>query len=520
LYAKTAYKRNASGGDSPSAGALQIEDRAAGAARVAPFAMLLTLTTTTPPARDLGHLLRKHPDRLQTFPLGFGAAHVFYPEASDSRCTAALMLDVDPVGLVRGRPSSGDEGGLVAAYVNDRPYAASSFLSVAVARVLGTALGGRSDRPELAARERALEARVTPVRARGGDLVERLFAPLGYAVHVEPVAVPDAARAGRHVTVALAATTTLQRLLSHLYVLIPVLDDEKHYWVGEAEVDKLFRHGGDWLAAHPERELIARRYLRRAPKLARSAVARLAELDDAAPDDAASGETAGAGAAASGAAGASDGSVPTREETVVERPLRLQDRRIAAVAGVLREVGARSVVDLGCGGGDLVLALARGVAFERLAGTDVSARELERAKERLDRALMPVSRRERIELFQSSVLYRDARIAGFDAAALLEVIEHVEPSRLAALGRAVFGAAHPRTVVVTTPNREYNARFEALSGGAFRHPDHRFEWTRAEFAAWAGATASAYGYTVSYRDVGDADEVLGAPTQMAVFACS
>ncbi|MDB5072804.1 MAG: 3 terminal ribose 2-O-methyltransferase Hen1 [Candidatus Eremiobacteraeota bacterium] len=483
-------------------------------ARVAPFAMLLTLTTTTPPARDLGHLLRKHPDRLQTFALGFGAAHVFYPEASDARCTAALLLDVDPVGLVRGRPSSRDEGGLVEAYVNDRPYAASSFLSVAIARVLGTALGGRSDSAELVQRERALEARVTPVRARGGELVERLFAPLGYAVRVEPVAVPGAAHAGRHVTLALAGATTLQRLLSHLYVLVPVLDDEKHYWVGDAEVDKLFRHGGDWLAAHPERELIARRYLRRAPKLARSAVARLAELDDAATDDTATGTATGEAVAAN------HGAAESREETVVEKPLRLQDRRIAAVLGVLRDAGARSVVDLGCGGGDLLLALARDAAFERVAAIDVSARELERAKERLDRALMPASRRERVELFQSSVLYRDARVAGFDAAALLEVVEHVEPSRLPALVRSVFGAARPRTVVITTPNREYNARFPALADGAFRHPDHRFEWSRAEFRAWAETTANAYGYAVSYRDVGDADETLGAPTQMAVFACS
>jgi 3' terminal RNA ribose 2'-O-methyltransferase Hen1 len=472
--------------------------------------MLLTLTSTTVPARDLGHLLRKHPDRLQTFALGFGAAHVFYPEASDDRCTAALLLDVDPVGLVRGRPTSTDDGGLVDAYVNDRPYVASSFLSVAIARVLGAGLGGRSEPAELAARELALQARVSPVRVAfrdapgdGEDLVQRLFAPLGYDVRVEPVAVPVAAHAGRHASIALTASTTLQRLLAHLYVLIPVLDDEKHYWVGEAEVEKLFRHGGDWLAAHPDRELIARRYLRRAPKLARSAIARLAALDDA-------DESTAAG----------DAGTEGREQTVVEKPLRLQDRRIAAVLDALHRAGARSVVDLGCGDGDLVVALARDASVERVAGSDVSVRELERAKERLDRALMPASRRERIGLFQSSVLYRDARVAGFDAAALLEVVEHLEPGRLPAFARAVFGAAHPKTVVVTTPNREYNARFPALAGGKLRHADHRFEWTRAEFRDWAETTASAYGYTVAYGDVGDADAALGAPTQMAVFSCS
>ena len=472
--------------------------------------MLLTLTSTTVPARDLGHLLRKHPDRLQTFALGFGAAHVFYPEATGDRCTAALLLDVDPVGLVRGRPTSTDDGGLVDAYVNDRPYVASSFLSVAIARVLGAALGGRSEPAELAARELALQACIAPVRVAfrdapgdGENLVRRLFVPLGYDVRVEPVAVPDAARAGRHAAITLTATTTLERLLAHLYVLIPVLDDEKHYWVGEAEVDKLFRHGGDWLAAHPERELIARRYLRRAPKLARSAIARLAALDD-------SGDSTTA----------AEGGADSREQTVVEKPLRLQDRRIAAVLDALRRAGARSIVDLGCGDGDLVVALARDASVERVAGSDVSVRELERAKERLDRALMPASRRERIGLFQSSVLYRDARVAGFDAAALLEVVEHLEPARLPAFARAVFGAAHPKTIVLTTPNREYNACFPALAGGKLRHADHRFEWTRAEFRGWAEATASTYGYTVAYGDVGDADDRLGAPTQMAVFSCS
>ncbi len=178
------------------------------------------------------------------------------------------------------------------------------------------------------------------------------------------------------------------------------------------------------------------------------------------------------------------------------------------------------MVDLGCGGVDLVVALARDASIERIAGTDVSMRELERAKERLDRALMPVSRRERIGLFQSSVLYRDARVAGFDAAALLEVVEHLEPARLSALARAVFGAARPKTLVLTTPNREYSARFPALAEGGFRHADHRFEWTRSELRAWAEATASDYGYTVAYGDIGDADDALGAPTQMAIFSCS
>jgi len=297
----------------------------------------------------------------------------------------------------------------------------------------------------------------------------------------------------------------VQRLLAHLYVLIPVLDAQKHYWVGEAEVEKLLRHGDAWLVAHPDRELIARRYLRRSLRLARAALARLEALDDAPADD---DENAESGAAESA------------EQVVVEKPIRLQERRIAAVLDVLKSAGASSVVDLGCGSGDLLLALARDRAFERIAGADVSTRELERAQERLDRVHMPASRRARVSLFQSSVLYRDARVAGFDAAALLEVVEHIELDRLPSLTRALFGAARPKLVVLTTPNREYNAHYETLANGAMRHGDHRFEWTRAEFRAWADATAAEHGYTVSYVDVGDVDEALGAPTQMALFACN
>ncbi|HSK64897.1 MAG TPA: hypothetical protein VK893_13680, partial [Pyrinomonadaceae bacterium] len=106
--------------------------------------MLLTITTTHQPATDLGYLLHKNPVRLHTFPLAIGQAQVFYPEANSDRCTAALLLDVDPVGLVRNRRGPSGEGGTLDQYVNDRPYVASSFLSVAISRVLGSAFGGRS----------------------------------------------------------------------------------------------------------------------------------------------------------------------------------------------------------------------------------------------------------------------------------------------------------------------------------------------------------------------------------------
>ena len=461
--------------------------------------MLLTITSKTRPARDLGYLLRKHPDRFQSFDLSFGTAHVFYPIATDGECTVTMYLDIDAVSLVRGKPSSND-GGLVDAYVNDRPYVASSFLSVAIARVFSQGLNGRCDEPGLAEKERVLEATIMPVRGEEDSLAKRLFEPLGYAVHSELVDVPPEARSGTHQRLTMRATTTLQRLLNHIYVLIPVLDGFKHYWVGEEEVDKLFRFGKDWLAEHPEREFITKRYLKRAPSLAREAVARLAAADDSASPDA---PRAKAGV----------------EEGALERPMRLQERRIAAVVGALHKVGAKGVVDVGCGEGDLIAALARDAHFDRVVGTDVSARELERAKARLEHVPMPTSRRESLGLFQSSALYFDHRLNNADAITLIEVVEHVEPDRLDTLEQVIFGTNKPLNAIVTTPNREYNALFETLPEGTMRHADHRFEWSRDEFRTWAEGVAARHGYSVTFEPIGDEDPKLGAPTQMAVFQC-
>src|SRR5688572_2752472 len=234
--------------------------------------MLLTISTEHKPATDLGFLLHKHPDRFQTFDLSFGQAHIFYPEVTEDRCTACLLLDVDPVGMVRGK--SRDQGFLLGHYVNDRPYVASSFMSVAISQVLGSALAGRcKDRPELVGSPMPLSARleVLPVRA-GEGFVHRIFEPLGYMV--EAVRHPLDERfpewgESPYFSVTVRKTTTLSNLLTHLYVLIPVFDNRKHYWVADAEMEKLLEKGEGWLAGHPEKEEITRRYLKFQPSLYR-----------------------------------------------------------------------------------------------------------------------------------------------------------------------------------------------------------------------------------------------------------
>ena len=445
--------------------------------------MLLTISTTHSPATDLGYLLHKNPARVQAFELSFGKAHVFYPEASKERCTAALLLDVDPVALVRGRGSVSTD------YVNDRPYVASSFLSVAIARVFGSALGGRCrERPELVAKPLPLVAGIAALPCRSADEVRELFEPLGYEVGLEPG--DDASGNYRNVT--LSGRKPLAELLTHLYVLIPVLDGRQHYWVGDAEVDKLIARGEGWLEDHPRRHLIVRRYLKHRDNLANEALARLAEDVDA---------------------GSLDGDdQPGREAFVA-----LADVRLAAVARALKESNATRVLDLGCGEGRLIERLLTDPQFREIVGVDVSVRALEAAARRLRLDRMQQRQRRRIKLLQGTMSYRDRRMQGFDAVAVVEALEHLDPERLGTFERVLFEFAKPETVVVTTPNREYNVKYPGIPAGGLRHSDHRFEWTRAEFAAWAEAAASAHGYSVAFEPVGDVDETLGAPTQMGMF---
>ncbi|MEZ0114677.1 2-polyprenyl-3-methyl-5-hydroxy-6-metoxy-1,4-benzoquinol methylase [Catenulispora sp. EB89] len=623
--------------------------------------MLLTITATPPPgadwpATDLGFLLHKNPERVQAFDVTYGKAHVFYPAAGPQECTAALLLEVDPIALVRGRGRNSPDFAL-SQYVNDRPYAASSLLASALGHVFRSALRGRCDqRPELAATALPLRIEVPALICADPELAAALFEPLGWTVEAEPVALDPAFPAwgaSRYTKLTLTGTHRLSDALSHLFVLLAALDGAKHYWVASDEVDKLVRVGEGWLGTHPLRAMIARRYLARRQPLVREALARLAEVDDVEPEaldnavgfeedgteligganadpaaakatgaaltitDAAAPttETASVRATDAGAATAdlatanATGAAPTTEtasaaptadpaaakataaaptitdaaapttdtpaapttetasasttETVSvsqnaphpprglthrqeegapgdyaqesaaapaavnesesklghpsERKLSLATARREAVVEALHEVDAARVLDLGCGEGALLRDLLKDKAFSEVVGVDVSARALQMAARKLRVDRLPDRVRARLTLRQGALTYTDARLAGYDAAVLMEVIEHVDPHRLPALEHAVFRAAHPRAVVVTTPNVEYNVRYETLEAGRFRHSDHRFEWTRAEFRDWAERVAAVHGYDVRFKPVGEIDPELGPSTQLALF---
>jgi 3' terminal RNA ribose 2'-O-methyltransferase Hen1 len=262
-------------------------------------------------------------------------------------------------------------------------------------------------------------------------------------------------------------------------------------------VQKLLRHGESWLATHPEKEQIVRRYLKNFNHLANDALARLIEAD---PEETEEADEQLAG-----------------EEEQVEKKLSLNEHRLNAVLSVLRASGAKRVLDLGCSNGNLLRRLLVDKQFEQIVGLDVSHRALEIARERLHLDRLPERQRQRIQLLHGSLIYRDQRLVGFDAAAVVEVIEHLDEPRLAAFERVLFEFAKPKTVIVTTPNVEYNVRFETLPAGKFRHKDHRFEWTREQFQNWASAVAGRFGYAVRFLPVGPEDAEVGPATQMAVF---
>lgn len=462
--------------------------------------MLLTITTTHSPATDLGFLLHKHPDRFQSFDLSFGKAHVFYPKVTEERCAACLLLDVDPVGIVRRKGR--DQQVLLDHYVNDRPYVASSLMSVAISQVFGSALNGRcKDRPDVVTTPLPLSARIDVLPVRGGEgVLRQIFEPLGYTIKAQQHSLdelfPEWGESS-YFSVTIEGTKTLAELLNHLYVLIPVFDNRKHYFVGDDELEKLLAKGAGWLAQHPEKEQITRRYLKHQTSLFRTALARLVEEERT--EDV---ETL---------------TEADQPEEVLEKPLSLNEQRHGTVLAALRSSGARNVIDFGCGEGKLLRELLKDRQFEQIVGMDVSIRALGYASKRLKLERLPERQANRVQLLHGSLIYRDQRFKGFDAAALVEVIEHLDPPRLAALERVVFEFARPKTVVLTTPNQEFNVMWETLPANQFRHSDHRFEWTRQEFQDWVNRVAAQYGYTVRFLPVGQEEENVGSPTQMGVF---
>ncbi len=461
--------------------------------------MLLTITTTYKNASDLGYLLHKHPDKLQTIDLAVGKAHIFYPESSAEKTTVALLLDIDSIDMVRGVRNLSGKGFSLGQYVNDRPYVASSFMSVALSKAFSTAMNGKcKNKPELVDIEMPFEVKIAVLPApKGGELlIRKLFEPLGYKLSVQRHRLDEKfAEWGesKYYTVSLTNTVRLQDLLSHLYVLIPALDNDKHYFVSQDEIDKLLEKGKGWLENHPEKEQITKRYLINLHSLSRQALERLNEGVETDENE-------------------EDISIELKEKKET-----LHQQRLKLVLEKIKETGAKKVIDLGCGEGKLIRMMLKEKQFQNITGMDVSYSELTKCKERLHWDELAPRQKARIDLFQGALTYKDKRLDGFDAAAIVEVIEHMDENRLNSFERVVFEFAKPKNVILTTPNGEYNVMYENLDAGTMRHTDHRFEWTREEFENWANKVAENNNYTVQFSPIGEVDEKVGAPSQMAIF---
>lgn len=458
--------------------------------------MLLTITYEGENSRDFGYLLHKNPDRAQQFELSYGKAYVFYPEADKHRTTAALLLDIDPIDLARGKVGSRD-GGLFD-YVNDRPYAATSFMSTAIARVFGTAMSGRCDKlPELAKTPLQLTATLSALKDYGDtELAAELFEPLGYAVKTERTELDEKFPewgSSPYINLTISGMVRLCELLNHLYVLIPVFDRQKHYYISEDEIEKLLSHGEGWLSTHPYKEKITRRYFNQRKSYARKTLDILLGDEEIIEN--------------------SDEENSQKEE----KRTPLNALRMDAVKNAVLASGAESVIDMGCGEGRLTSLLLSEQQIKRITACDVSVNVLERAAQRLKLDRMNEFKKSKLTLMQASLTYKDKRFEGFDCACAVEVIEHIEPIRVPAFERVIFEFACPRTVIITTPNREYNANYEHMQENDLRHGDHRFEWTRGEFKEWTEHVCEKFGYTCKISGIGEPDEKYGSSTQMGVF---
>lgn len=460
--------------------------------------MLLTITYEGENTQNLGFLLHKNPERAQQFELNYGKAYVFYTEVSNERTTAVLLLDIDPIDLARGKIGSKD-GGLFD-YVNDRPYSSTSFMSTAINRIFGTAMNGKcSKMQELADTPLNLTACVYSLKDNGDtELASQLFEPLGYTVKTERSQLDvnfSEWGISPYITLTISGTVRLADLLNHLYVLIPVFDKQKHYYIDEDEIRKLLKHGEGWLAGHPYRDKIARRYFSVKRSYARRAID-IMLADESEPDE--TENTANA-------------------ETAEKNYTPLNTLRLNTVKDTVLASGASTVIDLGCGECRLTALLLNEPQIKKVTACDVSVRELEKASGRLHLDRMNPHRKNKLTLMQASLTYKDKRFEGYDCACVVEVIEHIEPMRIPALERNIFEFASPHTVIVTTPNKEYNENYQFLNKDELRHGDHRFEWTRDEFRAWTEHICETFGYTCKISGIGDNDDNYGTPTQMGVF---
>lgn len=439
--------------------------------------MLMTITCKGSDAQDLSWLLHKRPDRFQAFNLPYGTAYVFFPEYSDNKCIVTLLLDVESSGLNDICKAKDGEF----QYVNPRQYLSGSLLSGAITKVFASAIKGVcEEKPELVDKVFNYEMEITSFSCRlNPDYIEKLFLPLGYEIDFTKPSGQYSEIAQQFGNLKLIARTTLQKLLSQLFILLPVFDRQLHFWIGESQLEKFIRHSTGWLENHPEKSFIINEYFWPASELKY----RVLEYFNAIPsaDEKAPGLNA------------------LRQEEIINSLIRHD---------------ATSILDLGCGNGSLLELLAQEKRFSKIAGMDIAARNIDEARKKLCSPGRRLCEAEYV--FVGSLTYKDKRISNYDALVLSEVIEHFELERMVLVMKNIFEHAKPRLFIMTTPNKAYNIEY-LLKYDEIRHPDHRHEFNEEEFTSFCQKFASQYNYELEMSSIGEKLPELGAPTLMGIF---
>ncbi|WP_310831561.1 3' terminal RNA ribose 2'-O-methyltransferase Hen1 [Paenibacillus pedocola] len=472
--------------------------------------MHLIIRATGTGAGMLSHLLAKNPNNLYDRTEKEARVRIVFTVSSEEETEAVIYVTPDPIELVKGDSSAHND---ITQYINDREFVTSSLFCSYIRPALGTALNGKPKEAYMPWVGKPLKLELTfgPVASNLPDrTLEELFTALGYEVQLErgdaeysfALKTRSSAR-----YIKLAGEQTLQTALQQLFVLIPALDDYKHYYISDDEVDKIRRYGAGWLEEHPQRSLILKRTLRFAGAI-KQYEAMAAKEKRSTAENSVDSEDVPAAVTVSG-----ESAVTEMQE---EPKIRLNDLRYAAIAAAVEELYAKAtIVDFGSGEGKLSAKLSSVPGVREIKAVEPSAASQLRAMDRFAKLadkpgiIVP-------DPVTGSLFYFDESLRGKDVMILCEVIEHIDEYRLARVMENIFAEYAPKTLIVTTPNKDYNAVYE-MEQEELRHGDHRFEWGRKAFSVWCARWTETFDYTAELTGIGEGSVEFGYPTQMAIF---
>ncbi|WIM41190.1 3' terminal RNA ribose 2'-O-methyltransferase Hen1 [Paenibacillus sp. PK4536] len=478
--------------------------------------MYLTIKATGTHASMISHLLAKNPNNLYDRTEKGARIRLVYTSFQPEETEVLLFVTPDPIDLVKGSPDHYD----ITQYINDRELVVSSLFCSYIRPALGTALNGKpkADYIDWVEHPFTLHMSMGPVASDLPDsMIESLFQPLGYEVQMERGEIDYSFDLKNRSTVRhiqISGQQTLQHMLRQLYILIPVLDNYKHYYISDDEIERLQRYGEGWLSTHPQHDLIIKRSLRFAPliKEYEQKVAKNEDITNVSTE-----LSTHQAEASEMKSELSEDQDKQYDSNQTEPPvIRLNELRYRAIVEQVSQLPQhKQIVDFGAGEGKLSVRLGEIEGVEQIWAVEPSMQSQLRAIDRFAKLegrtdyVIPV-------VTTGSLFYRDERWVDQDVIILCEVIEHINEVRLPQVIHTLFTDYRPQTLIMTTPNREYNEVYQ-MGKDEIRHTDHRFEWTRAELEQYCTQWIQDRPYTFTLSGIGEKHEQYGQPTQMVVF---